>query len=177
VAIATGIRRDPRLKGVAADAENTEFKSESFDLVIVQDGLHHLASPVRGFTEMLRIARVGVIFVEPHDALVGKIIGTKWEQNGDAINYVFRWTHKLVEQVASSYLGRERFRNHSYAYWHHNMVFAKLGSLVGGGKRGEILIRVIKLVSRLLPFAGNCFTAIVIKRASLINVSQYMKSV
>ena len=68
VAVATGKARDSRLKGIVANAENTNLADNSYDVVIVQDGLHHLQSPVHGFTEMLRIAKVGAIFIEPHDA-------------------------------------------------------------------------------------------------------------
>jgi ubiquinone/menaquinone biosynthesis C-methylase UbiE len=166
VAISTGLRRDSRLLGFAADAENTGLKDASFDLVIVQDGLHHLRNPIRGFTEMLRIARLGVIFIEPHDSLVGRLIGTKWERHGDAINYVFRWTKRLVQQIASSYLGYgDVFMNVSFSYWHHNVVYARLGDLVGKGRRGIFLVGAIKFVlDHLFPFGGNQLSGIILKR-------------
>jgi ubiquinone/menaquinone biosynthesis C-methylase UbiE len=166
VAIATGLERDPRLKGFAGDAENTGLPDRSYDLVIVQDGLHHLSNPVRGFTEMLRIARVGVIFIEPHDVLVGKWIGTKWERNGEAVNFVFRWSKALVEQVASSYLGRDTFTNLSYSYWHHNTIFARIGTLIGQGKRGALFVKAIKSILDAVPGAGNGngFSCIVVRK-------------
>ncbi len=67
VAVAQGLRRDPRLCGVVVNAEQTGLPDGSFDVVLVQDALHHLQNPVLGFTEMLRLARVGVMFIEPHE--------------------------------------------------------------------------------------------------------------
>jgi ubiquinone/menaquinone biosynthesis C-methylase UbiE len=64
------VQRDPRLKARALNAEETGLPALSFDIVVVQDGLHHLQRPVQGFTEMLRIASRAVIFLEPHDSLV-----------------------------------------------------------------------------------------------------------
>lgn len=166
VAVTTGLNRDSRLKGFAADAENTGLNDASYDLVIVQDGLHHLRSPVRGFTEMLRIARLGAIFIEPHDALIGRLIGTEWEGHGDAVNYVFRWTRRLVQQAASSYLGQhDDFVNLSFSYWHHNIVYARLGELVGGGERGVRFVRAIKFaLDHLLRGCGNQLSGIILKR-------------
>ena len=53
-------RRDPRLVGKVMDAESLDAPDGSYDLVLVQDGLHHLSRPVTGLTEMLRVARRAV---------------------------------------------------------------------------------------------------------------------
>lgn len=121
----SALQRDPRLKGLVLNAEQTGLPAASFDIVLVQDGLHHLQQPVLGLTEMLRLAKVGVIFLED-DTLVCRLSGTEWEVNGNAVNYVFRWTKRGLQQIVSSYLGPDSFDNYSYTYWHHNMVFARL---------------------------------------------------
>jgi SAM-dependent methyltransferase len=165
VAVAAGIARDPRLKGLMLDAENLDLPDNSYDVVIVQDGLHHLSSPTRGFTEMIRVARVAAIFIEPHQSMVGKIIGTKWERHDGAVNYVFRWNKNLVEDVASSFLGPNSFDNLSFAYWHHNVALARLGECVGSGRRGRQLVAATKFVlDRMAPFSGNQLAGIVVKK-------------
>lgn len=164
VAVQAGIARDPRLKGVVSSAEAPDWDENSFDVVIVQDGLHHLRNPVLGFTTMLHIARVGVIFVEPHDALVGNLIGTKWETGDGATNYVFRWTKNLVEQVASSWFGCGDFCNLSFSYWHHNIMMERFGRLFGGGAFGKTATSVFKYaLDLLLPGCGNGFTGMILK--------------
>ncbi len=163
VGVAQAIERDKRLKGLVINAENANIDSNSFDVVVVQDGLHHLQSPIQGFTEMLRIARIGVLFLEPHDSLVGKIIGTKWEKNGDAINYVFRWKKKLVQDVSCSYLGHDQFQNLSFAFWHHSVWFHKLGKSLGGSAAVGV-VRFIKFfLDIVLGRAGNQFCGLIIK--------------
>lgn len=158
------VQRDRRLTGIALNAEETGLENGCFDIVIVQDGLHHLQRPTQGFIEMLRIARVAVIFLEPHASLAGDLIGKKWEVHGPAVNYVFRWTRELVEQLASSYLGPDSFKNLSFSFWHHNVVFAKLGTRLRGGRFALRAIHMLKAtLDWLCSSIGNQFCGIVIK--------------
>jgi hypothetical protein len=134
-------------------------------VVIVQDVLHHLPRPVNGFTEMLRIARHAALFLEPHDSLPGRFVGTTWEQNGDAVNYVFRWTKSLVQDITCSYLGNDQFVNASFSFWHHNPALGRLGRILGGGRFALRSISVCKAVANLLLASeGNQFCGLVIKQ-------------
>lgn len=162
--VRASLERDSRLKGVVLNAERIELPDDGVDVVLVQDGLHHLSLPVQGFTEMLRVARKGVVFLEAHNTFVCHVMGTKWEKNGSAINYVFRWDKDLVEQVSSSALGQDRFKNISFSFWHHNMVFARLPILLGS-TAGLIAIKVIKiLLDGTMGKFGNAFCGLVLKR-------------
>jgi ubiquinone/menaquinone biosynthesis C-methylase UbiE len=115
-------RFDPRLKTRVLDAEDmTEVEDDSYDIALVQDGLHHLSRPVLGFTEMLRVARFATIVIEPHWSLVGKIIGTEWEVHDDAINYVFRWNRSILEQATLSYLLRKDVIIEACRIWDHSL--------------------------------------------------------
>jgi len=164
VAARTAVCRDTRLKARILNAEETGLPAESYDIVLVQDGLHHLQRPVQGFTEMLRVASRAVIFVEGHVTLVTRLIGTEWETHGAAVNYVFRWTNRLVQDVASSYLGQGAFKNLSFTYWHHNIVFAKAGERLGGGSFAITCIGLVKAVMDFfLSWMGNHFCGLIIK--------------
>jgi len=165
VGVRQAVTRDPRLKGVVLNAEAVALEDEVYDIVVVQDGLHHLRSPVAGFTEMLRVSAVAAIFLEPHQSLAGSLLGTKWERNGEAVNYVFRWSRGLVEDVSCSYLVERPFLNLSFSFWHHNIVFGRIGRLVGGGRRGVFLVRALKVtLDGLLGRWGNQFCGLVVKR-------------
>ena len=61
-------RRQLELTAVVADAENLPFEDDSFDLVYVHDGLHHLEHPSRALREMARVARRVVSVTEPAEA-------------------------------------------------------------------------------------------------------------
>lgn len=149
--------RDARLRAIQANAEATGLDDDSFDVVLVQDGLHHLQEPVRGFCEMLRIARSAVVMIEPRISLASRLLGIEWEEQGEgAVNYVFRWRLGLVHDVASSYLGRDGFEDHSYAFWHHNPVLTKLAHRLGSGEAAARRIaRLRSTSSRLLGRFGN----------------------
>jgi SAM-dependent methyltransferase len=164
VAVSVALERDPRLKGLVLNAENTALEDGSFDLVVTQDALHHFQRPVQGFTEMLRISRRAVIFLEPHDSLVGRFLGTKWETHDEAKNYVFRWRRKLVGDLAASFFASESFRNLSFSFWHHNVVFTKLCKPFGNGGLAICAVRLLKLLlDTTVPGAGNQFCGLVIK--------------
>jgi len=162
--VAQAMTRDNRLKGLALNAERADLKDNSFDIVMVQDGLHHLRSPVQGFTEMLRIASVGTMFFEPHAGLAGDILGTKWEKIGDAVNYVFRWDKRMVQDIASSYLGKNAFQNLSFSFWHHNLALEKLGKLFGGGNSGVRAVKTARSILNLIAGGmGNQFCGLIVK--------------
>ena len=97
----------PKLKTSLLDAEALDLQAGDYDLIVVQDGLHHLPRPALGFTEMLRVAKKAIMVVEPYESLIGKVIGTEWEVQNNAVNFVYRWNRKMVEQTVKSYLLRE----------------------------------------------------------------------
>lgn len=150
---------DPRLKTLHLNAEALALPDRSFDVVLVQDGLHHLPRPVLGFTEMLRVARKAVVVIEPHFGVVGAHLGREWEIEGDAVNYVFRWTGSLVEQVTRSYLlddsvvGIHRFWDHNLAVGgavsrlprRYRLRAAKMlyGGLRAAGPLGNMMVAVV----------------------------------
>lgn len=156
--------RDTRLKTLVINVQDCRLPDGDFDLVIVQDGLHHLQSPVSGFTEMLRLSRYACFFLEPHDSWIGNKIGTKWEINSGVENFVFRWNKELVEQVASSYLGRGSFRNLSFSFFHHNIVLERIGRKMGGCAMATYFIAILKKICDVaFGRAGNQFCGMIIK--------------
>jgi ubiquinone/menaquinone biosynthesis C-methylase UbiE len=56
-----------------ADAEALPFRDKSFDIVAVHDGLHHLEDPGRAIREMARVARQGVLILEPARAALTRL--------------------------------------------------------------------------------------------------------
>lgn len=124
-ALDTCRRFDPRLKTRLLDAEHMdELDDGAYDIVMVQDGLHHLPRPVLGFTEMLRVARVAAIVIEPH-WVVGSVLGREWEVHDDAINYVFRWNKAILKQATLSYLLRKDTIIEAHRIWDHNLAVGK----------------------------------------------------
>jgi SAM-dependent methyltransferase len=156
-------RLDPRLKTLLLNAEDlTELPDNSYDIVLVQDGLHHLPRPVLGFTEMLRVARVAAVVIEPHYGAVGRLIGTEWETHGDAANYVFRWNRSILEQATRSYLLDKDSTVVPRRLWDHNLVIGKVATRLPK----KVQLGAAKTIyGALRPFnrLGNMMVGVVLK--------------
>lgn len=152
---------DPALSTLQLDAEGIDLPDNSYDIVVVQDGLHHLPRPVLGFTEMLRVARDAVVLIEPHTGLVGRIVGRTWEVQGQAINYVFRWNRLLVEQAVRSYLLSRDATVIAHRMWDHGSLVARVVDVLPPRLR---LKAAKALYSALGPFSGigNMMVAVVV---------------
>lgn len=162
-ALALCERFDPRLRTRLLDAEAmSDVADGSYDLVFVQDGLHHLPRPVLGFTEMLRVARQAAVVIEPHFGLVGTAIGTKWEVQGDAVNFVFRWDGTLLRQVASSILLRPDVMVVPHRLWDHPLAVSRVVSRLPEPMR---LTAAKAIYAALTPLwrAGNMMVGVVLK--------------
>jgi SAM-dependent methyltransferase len=59
------VARDPRVVYELANGEALPYASRSFDLVLCKEALHHLARPVLGLYEMLRVCRQRAVAIEP----------------------------------------------------------------------------------------------------------------
>ena len=159
-------QRDARLHGRVMDAESLDAPDSAFDLVIVQDGLHHLSQPVTGLTEMLRVARRAVIVIEPYDGLVQKFLGDEWEVNEGDTNYVFRWKRRFFKEAVYSYLGAPPLEMDIMRFWDQNVYVRRAADRMGRG-RGR-LVAARAMYATLHPFdrLGNAMVAVVVLRPS-----------
>ncbi len=152
----------PSIKTVKQNAESLDFPDNSFDIVVVQDGLHHLPRPVSGFTEMLRVAKKAVVVIEPYNGFIGKLIGTEWEVAGDAMNYVFRWNKNMVSQTVKSFLLKNYSSIKVIRCWDHGLLVSKIVGLLPK----SLQLKAAKLIYAMLkPFniVGNMMVTVVIK--------------
>lgn len=104
------------------DAENLSFEDNEFDVVIVHLGLHHCRQPHKALCEMYRVAKQGVLMVEPCENVLVRAgrklgVGQAYEvhavsahqlkaggANNSAIpNWVHRWSAWEVEQTIRAY--------------------------------------------------------------------------
>jgi SAM-dependent methyltransferase len=155
-------RFDPALKTSLLDAERMDVPDSSYDLVVVQDGLHHLTRPALGFTEMLRVARVAVIVIEPHHGVIGKVFGHEWEVQGNAINYVFRWNRTMLEECTRSYLLSRDARVIGTRVWDHGLAVSNAVRRLPTSWRlpaAKATYSLLRPLSRL----GNMMVGVVVK--------------
>ncbi|TWI94197.1 methyltransferase family protein [Mucilaginibacter frigoritolerans] len=153
---------EPAIDTIMLNGESLDLPDNSYDLVVVQDGLHHLPRPVSGFTEMLRVAKKGIVVIEPYNGLVGNLIGTEWEKHGDAVNYVFRWDKDLVTQVVKSLLLSNYKLIRVLRLWDHNKIIFKTVTKLPKSLQLKASKTIYWLIS-LFNFSGNNMVAVVLK--------------
>jgi SAM-dependent methyltransferase len=89
-AIARAQRFGFELESIVASVTNLPFADESFDIVYVHDGLHHIERPLLGLREMARVARRAICVNEPAAAAVTRAAVTigaarEIEEAGNAV--------------------------------------------------------------------------------------------
>lgn len=157
-------RLDESLKTLPLNAEAMALPDQSYDLVVVHDGLHHLPVPALGFTEMLRVARKATVVIEPYNGFIGNLIGTQWETTAGEINFVYRWDRKMIEQSVKSYLLKDYKKISVLRLWDHsNLVH---GAASRFPKKFKLFAaKAIYFFLKPFNFAGNNMVAIVYKNA------------
>jgi SAM-dependent methyltransferase len=154
---------DPFLDTDYANAEELPYPDDSFDLVVVQDGLHHLPRPTLGFTEMLRVAKKAIVVIEPRESIIGRLIGTQFEKHEDIENYVFRWSRNTFSAITYSFLLRNICTIKFIGLWDHNLVIGKIVGIFPKYTQLFIAKMIYKFLS-IFDVFGNMMVGIVIKR-------------
>jgi len=96
--------RNPALRCACMDAESLTFPDRCFDWVIVRDGLHHLARPLKGFYELERVSREGFVVLEGQDSVPVRLLSLlRLAENWDpAGGYVYRFSRREIRKIFSS---------------------------------------------------------------------------
>jgi ubiquinone/menaquinone biosynthesis C-methylase UbiE len=84
------------------NAEKLSFADNSFDFVLCKEALHHMSRPYMGIYEFFRVARYGVVIIEPQDPWIDwpcRIDATSphYEAVG---NYVYQFSARELEKIA-----------------------------------------------------------------------------
>lgn len=107
------MQADSRITYERQNAECLNIPSRSFDVVFCKEGLHHLARPVLGLYEMLRICRQAAVFIEGFDGWLNRRLesaglSSRFEEDSlvninQRSNYVFRWGRRHLQALLDSY--------------------------------------------------------------------------
>ena len=168
------------------DVEHLTYEDAAFDVVMVNDGLHHCYSPHRGLLQMYRVARRAVLVFENRDSLalnIAKKLGMTEDYEVEAVtfsgydsggvansripNYIYRWVERDVEKTVRSYAPEHVPHIRFFSglelpmsrLSQSNRPLARLGL--------KLLAPVVKLLSALLPKQGNEIGFVIEKRGEL----------
>jgi len=103
---------------LVADAESLAFGDGSFDIAAVHDGLHHLEDPERAVQEMARVARHGVLILDPARAALTRLavrvgIAVDVEEAGNEVK-------RLVPRRIAEILQAQGFRR---VRWERTLMY------------------------------------------------------
>jgi len=103
---------------LVADASHLAFPDRSFDIVAVHDGLHHLEHPERAIREMARVARHGVLILDPARAALTKLaiwlgVAVEVEEAGNQVK-------RLVPQEVAATL---RMDGYGDVFWRRTLMY------------------------------------------------------
>ena len=156
-AVRQTVDRHAGVFGAAADMEQLPFPTNSIDWSFVAASLHHLPRPLLGLYELLRVARRGLILIEPHDSALCRLatrlgLATEVEEVG---NYVYRLNAHDIERLAKSLFYSTRCRS-LFAIHRVARTAAEFA-----------LLRVLNAAANLLLRPqGNCLVGIILKSRS-----------
>jgi len=93
------------------NAENLSFVDNEFDFVLCKEAYHHFPRPMLALTEMFRVAKIGVILIEPRDfnidrslfSLANKVVNLFKKRNDghffeEVGNYVYTTSERELEK-------------------------------------------------------------------------------
>lgn len=164
------------------DAEKLAYKDNSFEFVVVHEGLHHCSSPHCALLEMYRVAKKGLLLFEPYDNFLTRLgvrskVGQEYEhaavfyndfscggvRNSSIPNYIYRWTESEIIKSISSYApyGQHRFQ------FIHRMSIPRRQLK---GRKNKLISYIVlllspflKLLNLFLSKQSNNFAAVVLK--------------
>jgi ubiquinone/menaquinone biosynthesis C-methylase UbiE len=131
------------------DIHDLTFDDNSFDYVLTKESLHHLSMPYHGLYEMLRVARNGVILIEPNGEFDQQNnYFADYEISG---NYIFRFnTHELIKIGLSYGYNNFVWTYSNMFYGTHNMENINNGKITEEKDRLTQIDKNIKLENKPL---------------------------
>jgi SAM-dependent methyltransferase/uncharacterized protein YbaR (Trm112 family) len=154
------------VEALCCDAENLPLRNDSCDLVLTHHSLHHLADPIAGVEEMLRIGSSQIVLCEPAKGVMRSLVrafGIKPEVE-ESGNAVYEFSRREIRDVCRKTDARLRYFQKSLVTGPTSepAVFKKLD------KNGvsSVLSSSLSLANRLLgPVIGTKCSVVIDKHA------------
>jgi ubiquinone/menaquinone biosynthesis C-methylase UbiE len=104
------------------NAESLSFSDESFDFVLCKESLHHCPRPMAALYELVRVAKQGVVLIEPNDIYVSPTWGER------ATETCIAWSKRVLGKSPAVPLFEE---SGNYVYGLSNREVEKVGLALG----------------------------------------------
>jgi SAM-dependent methyltransferase len=119
------------------NAEKLDLPDASYDYVLCKEALHHMPRPLLAIYEMLRVARKGVIFIEPQDRLIDWPLGKNMlayrermpsDSVGERVSFKF---HADDQEICNNYIDWWEDGPFNYVYTLSNREIRKIALGMG----------------------------------------------
>jgi len=167
----------------AENAEQLSFDNEQFDFVLCKEAYHHFPRPHIALHEMLRVCKVGVVLMEPNDALIDgaplsfivtiikRLLRRKSNSSGHDFepvgNYVFSISSRELEKFQLGMHRRFLAYKHINDYYESGFEFIHLNTSRKSEKfkifKTKVLISLRSFMVRLGLLAPSLKIAILFK--------------
>lgn len=163
------------------NAESLSFPDRSFDFVLCKESYHHFPRPMIALYEMLRVAKRGVILIEPQDNFIlntfrhfmfrnikdsikritgRKVIKDSFEEVG---NYCYTISKREIEKVALGLNYKTVAFKDSHMYYLKGVEYENLEENGKFYRQVKFRIGLYDLLSRMGFQQGGLLTAIIFK--------------
>lgn len=140
------------------NAEKLSFDDESFDYVMCKESLHHFPRPLIAVYEMLRVAKKGIVLIEPNDVKAFK--DRRYVNHFESVgNYIYALSIREIEKITCA------LNMPAYAYKGFDDVYLSAGGSISMDSR-NIRVKLCQIFLYLL----NMATKIGVRESSLMGV-------
>lgn len=135
--------QDGHIKDFSAqNVERLTFEDKSFDYVLCKEAFHHFPRPFQGLYEMARVARKGIVLIEPLDPYVSNNLITFFARGvKDALKFILKKTidKNCFEQSGNyKYMVSEReIEKYAIAAEANSVIFSYLNDTFINGVQSE----------------------------------------
>lgn len=177
------------------NAEKMSFPDETFDYIFCKEAYHHFPRPYMAVYEMLRVAREGVVLVEPHDPISRmplllavrnifdrfdtKLLQKYWKNRysfEDVGNYVFKLSEREIDKLANGIgMSVVAFKGINNNYYDPNAAREKADDSSRAFQKIKRKLHLHNLLTTLSLMPSQVLCAIIFKKRPSDQVIDAMK--
>lgn len=137
-----------------SDVTELDYPDNSYDIVSVHDGLHHIKEPKKAIKEMARVAKKAVLIIEPARSLLTRIsvmLGISTDYEGE--DYVYRFREKELKDILIA-SGYKHIKTRRYLMYYPH-VPGKVFKIMEMPVIFTIIISLFYIINMLFGMYGN----------------------
>lgn len=177
------------------NAERMTFADNSFDYIFCKEAYHHFPRPYMAVYEMIRVAREGVVLVEPHDPIskmpfllaLRNIFDRKdttllqkyWKNRysfEEVGNYVFKLSEREMDKLANGIgLPMVAFKGINNNYYNATAAHEKADDSSPAFKKIRRKLAMHNLLTRLTLMPSQVLCAVIFKKLPSDQIMEALK--